>query len=154
MTTQRQLTMHKFGLRDVAVDGLWRGALAGAAMAVYLVIATTALGDAPFSVLARFTSQDVAASPLGGALSHLAASAIYGALFTILWHLLARRSSQSGLALLGGVVYAGLLFVFSEYVLLPAVQSPLLGVPALHWGVAHLIYGLVLGVLTARGHRA
>ncbi len=153
MTTQRALSDHKFGLRDVAVDGLWRGALSGAGMAVYLVIATTALGEAPFSVLTRFTSQGVTASPLVGAFSHLAVSAIYGAVFTVLWHLIARRSSQGGLALVGGLVYAGLLFVFSEFVLLPAVQSPLLAVSALHWGIAHFVYGLVLGALTARGHR-
>ena len=153
MTAQHQLVPYKYGLRDVAVDGLWRGALAGAAMALYLMIVTTVLGDAPMSLLARFTSQEVEISPLVGGLSHLATSAIYGALFAILWHGIARRSRQRNWALLGGLVYATLLFAFSELVLLPAVHSPLLDLPALHWGIGHLVYGLVLGALTARGHR-
>ena len=114
MTAQHQLVPYKYGLRDVAVDGLWRGALAGAAMALYLMIVTTALGDAPFSLLARFTSQEVEVSPLVGGLSHLATSAIYGALFAILWHVIARRSRQRSWALLGGLVYAALLFSFSN----------------------------------------
>jgi len=154
MVTQQMLSKHNYGLRDVAVDGLWRGALAGAAMAGYLMIATAVLGDNPLAVLSRFTSQGVEVTPLAGAIAHLAVSAIYGAVFAVLWRLVARRSNSGALALVGALLFSGFLFFTAELILLPSVQSPMLAVPALHFGIGHLVYGLVLGGLMARSQHA
>ena len=153
MATQQMLVKHNYGLRDVAVDGLWKGALAGAAMAGYLMMVTAVLGENPLAVLSRFTSEGVDVTPLVGAISHLAVSGIYGAMFTVLWHRIGRHSKSGPLALVGALVFSGLLFVIAELILLPSVQSPLLAVPALHFGIGHVVYGLVLGGLIARSQK-
>src|SRR3990170_208705 len=56
---------------DAVVDGLFRGALAGLGMSVYLALAGLAYGESPLGVLGRF---DPAAGgqPLVGLLAHLA----------------------------------------------------------------------------------
>jgi hypothetical protein len=131
---------------DVAVTGLLNGLLAGAAVTAYLIVALGISGESPADVLNRFGPADGATSPLIGAVSHLAMSAIYGALFSLIWRWMARRSHRRGLALLGGLIYAGFIFAIAELILLPAVGSPLLDIP-LHFGIGHAIYGVILGWL-------
>ena len=75
------------------------------------------------------------------------------ALFAVLWRVIARRSNSSARALVGALLFSALLFVTAELILLPSVQSPMLTVPALHFGIGHLVYGLVLGGLMARSAR-
>lgn len=84
---------------DAAVNGLFSGMLAGAVMAAYLVVALSISGESPADVLSRFGSADGATSPLVGAVSHLAMSAIYGIAFALIWRWIARRSNRKGLAL-------------------------------------------------------
>ena len=125
-------------------------------MALYLALVMAILGggESPLTLLARFTSSDAVVTPAVGAISHLATSAIYGALFAMLWRLIARRGVPARWALFGGITFGVFLFAFAELVLLPAVGSPLLGIPPMHFGISHVIFGLVLGALTARGHHA
>ena len=135
---------------DAVVDGLFRGVLAGLGMGVYLALAGLAYGESPLGVLGRF---DPAAGgqPLVGLLAHLAVSAIYGALFGLLSLLFLRRSSLPGWTPLAlGGVYGLLLFAVAWFALLPGVDSPLLGIPPLHFGLGHLLYGLALGWLVWR----
>jgi hypothetical protein len=134
---------------DAAVNGLFSGMLAGAAMAAYLVVALSISGESPADVLSRFGSANGATSPLVGAVSHLAMSAIYGIAFALIWRWIARRSNRKGLALAGGLIYAGCLFAIAESILLPATGSPLLDIP-LHFGIGHAIYGATLGLLARR----
>ena len=134
---------------DTAVTGLFNGMLAGVGMAAYLILALGISGESPADVLSRFGSANGATSPLIGAVSHLAMSAIYGIVFALIWRWIARRSKSRGLALLGGLIYAGFIFAIAELILLPAAGSPLLDIP-LHFAIGHVIYGVTLGLLTRR----
>jgi hypothetical protein len=134
---------------DAAVNGLLNGMLAGAVMAAYLIVALGISGESLVDVLSRFGSANGAMSPLVGAVSHLAMSAIYGIGFALIWRWIARRSQRRGLALVGGLIYAGFLFTIAELILLPAAGSPLLDIP-LHFGIGHAIYGVTLGLFTRR----
>jgi len=140
MTDIRTFNSENMTAGDAAVSGLLNGIVGGAAMAAYLLIALGIGGESPAGG---------AASPLAGAVSHLAMSAIYGVVFALIWRLIARRTPGRGLAMLGGLIYAGILFAAAEFVLLPAANSPMLDIPV-HFGIAHVIYGLVLGLLTRR----
>jgi hypothetical protein len=146
-------TTHKLSIGDAAVDGLFRGVLAGVGMAAYLMLALAPQGGNPASVLSLFGPSG-GTNPTLGTVTHLAVSAIYGALFGALWQKLARRFNRPMLAVIGGLVYSGLLFILAESVLLNAAQSPLASIPALQFGIGHVVYGLCLGVLTERGRRA
>jgi hypothetical protein len=134
---------------DTAVTGLFNGLLAGAAMVGYLVIALGISGESPADVLSRFGSANGATSPLTGAVSHLAMSAIYGIVFALIWRWIPQRSKSRRLALLGGLIYAAILFTIAELILLPAAGSPLLNIP-LHFGIGHAIYGVTLGLFARR----
>lgn len=131
---------------DAAVSGLLKGMVGGAAMAGYMIIALASNGESPGEVLQRFGPEGGAGSPLTGAVSHLAIGAIYGMLFALVWRQAARRVAGWKPALLGGLLYALLLFALAQLVLLPAGRSPMLDVPV-QFALAHMIYGLVLGYL-------
>lgn len=131
---------------DAAVSGLLYGILAGTAMTGYLLAALGAGGESPTEVLNRFGSEGGAATPLVGLVNHTAVSAIYGLIFGLLWRPVGRVGYNWKLSLLAGLLYAGLLFALAQFVLLPAGDSPLLDVPV-HFGLSHVIYGLVLGYL-------
>jgi hypothetical protein len=137
---------HSHHLGNAAVDGLIAGAAGGFAMLVYLLVAMAILGEAPTSVLSRFASGDMQGSIMTGVVGHLAVSSIYGMLFALMANLLLRDRPKS-VHVLGGAIFGLALFVFAEFVLLPAFHSPMLGIPALHFSVAHVIYGMVLGFL-------
>jgi hypothetical protein len=53
-------------------------------------------------------------------------------------------------ALLAGAAYGLLLLAVAKVVVLPAAGSPLVEIPTLHFAVAHVIYGIVLGYLSER----
>ncbi len=91
---------------DVAVNGLLGGILAGAAMLVYLLVALGLGGESLSTVLLRFGPADGAASPLFGAVDHLAVSGIYGMVFALIWHWITQRSNRHGLALVAGLIYS------------------------------------------------
>lgn len=138
---------HQMRWGNTAVDGLIVGGVAGIAMFGYLLVTS---GDAPADLLNRFTGAGFEASPLLGGLTHLAVSAIHGMIFALIWRAI-RGSRRFVWRLIGGIIYGGFLFIFSEWVLLPAVQSPVLDIPALHWGIGHAIYGIVLGLVYRQG---
>ncbi|MFQ5880583.1 MAG: hypothetical protein ACE5IZ_10475 [Dehalococcoidia bacterium] len=159
MINSKQLTQKERTIGDAAVDGLFRGIIAGALMAAYLVAVGLAAGEGPGTVLARFAPGE-GASPLVGALLHLAVSGVYGMLFGLGWHLITRRwpfgrlraGSFGGLpAWVGGLVYVVALLILTEVVILPGTDSPLREVPFVHFALAHIIYGMTLGFLISRG---
>lgn len=175
MTESTRLAHKSKTIGDAAVDGLFSGVLAGVLMAAYLVVVGLVVGEGPGTVLGRFAGGEVT-TPLVGALSHLAVSAVYGALFGAGWHLIARRwpftstlrqvQNTTGLSAsdrlragslltwMGGLAYGVVLLVLAEVVILPRTASPLQEIPLVHWAVAHGIYGLTLGVLIHRGREA
>jgi len=130
---------------DTAVDGLLGGLVAGVIMGCYLLIAGWLTGTGMEDVLQKFSLQQTG-TPFTGALSHLATSAIYGTLFGIF-----SKPLRGRLPLwIAGLIYAMVLFGVAIFALLPGLNSPLLEIPPSHFGISHLIYGLVLGLLTSR----
>ena len=138
---------------DAAVSGLFGGLLAGAVMLVVLVASGLVLGTSPEVVIGRF-------DPLGkmmpglGAVAHFSVSAVYGLIFGVLWKLARRLPWIQQHDWWLGPVYGLVLFLAAHYVLLPEGGSNLVMVPPLQFLAAHLVYGLVLGLATARISRA
>lgn len=148
--TERLAAEHRRKTGDAAVEGLLAGVAAGAAMAAWLVIAGLLAGEGPASVLARF-DPGAAASPVTGALIHLAVSAVYGLLFGVIYRLAGRGrlAGRTAGALIGLAYGLALLLMARELISAPA-GAALREIPALHFAVAHLIYGAVLGWLAAK----
>ncbi len=113
-------------------------------MAMYLLVISLIAGDG-FAVLACFDPNGV--SPVTGSLLHLSVSAVYGATFGVVWKFLRRLNLPGWLSGLG---FGIALFLLAEFVLLPSSQSPLVQIPLLQFGIAHVIYGLILGWLVGR----
>lgn len=128
---------------NAAVDGLIAGAVAGVPMLGYLLLTS---GAAPADLLNRFAANSMTLSPFLSLVGHLAVSAIYGMLFSLIWRTL-RGGARRSMRVIGGLVYGLSLFAVAEWIILPALQSPLLGLPTVHWALAHVIYGIVLGLM-------
>lgn len=146
MNERKHLT-HSVTVGDAAVDGLFGGVVAGIGMAGYLALAGVALGEGPGQMLARF-APDAETAALTGALMHLAVASVYGMLFGIGWWLLARR--RHALGWLVGLVYGIALLFVAEVLILPGTDSPLVQIPLVHFALAHVFYGTILGFLVGR----
>lgn len=142
----------KKSLGDTAVDGLLSGMAAGVAMAAYLLVSGLLSGEGVAGVLGRF---DLTAeqSALTGGLLHLATSAIYGLVFALVLRFARGRwpdAPRASWAL--GIVYGLALFGLAWLWFVPA-GSPLRGLGAANFAVAHALYGAVLGYLVGRHTR-
>ncbi len=149
MQDSRRVIQKQFTLGDAAVDGLLSGIAGGAVMAAFLVVTGLATGEGLAAILAHFDPGPTA-DPLRGAVMHLAASAVYGALFGLLWRTVSRGGQNPALAIFSGLIYGGVLFMVAERIIIPAGPSGLLAIPAWSLGLAHVIYGMSLGLLVAR----
>ena len=129
---------------DAAVDGLLGGVIAGIAMAVYLVVVNL-IGGEGFAVLIRFDPNG--ASPLVGTLLHLAVSGVYGAVFGIGSKWMSRFNASMWVI---GILFGAALFALAVLVILPTSRSATAGIPMVHFGIAHAIYGFVLGWIVNR----
>jgi hypothetical protein len=127
---------------ETAVDGLLAGIGAGLAMALYLVLTGLFGGAGIPETLSRFAPFGDS-SALAGLLSHLAVSAIYGTLCGVMFTTFRRRLP----AWIAGVFYGLLLYLVARLVLLPGTDSPLSALSAFNFAAAHLVFGLVLGLL-------
>lgn len=144
------ITEDKNRISYLAVDGVIFGLMGGIAMVIFLGVVVLLAGETPVDLMARFGMNEPT-SPVAGLLSHLAVGAIYGALFgALIWPLLTRFASPNVSGWVGGLIYAGILYLLSQFAILPMANSPLTQIPMWHWGLAHAIYGLVLGGLFAR----
>jgi len=145
MAESRSVIRETSSVGDAAVDGLFGGLVAGVLMAIFLILAGLTLGAGPGVTMRHF---DAAAgtSPLLGGVLHLAVSCVYGLTFGILYRLVAKRVP----GWLAGLIYGTILFLAARTLLLPAADSILMEIPFWQFGVGHLIYGLVLGVITDR----
>lgn len=130
---------------DRAVDGLLYGIVGGVVMAIALVTGGLLAGESPATVLARF--DPAAQSALTGTLIHLAVAGVYGLLFGVVWFPIGRRLGLRQVSWLSGVLYGLLLLAVAVLVVLPASDSALSEFPVVLFGVAHVLYGLTLGVL-------
>jgi uncharacterized membrane protein YqgA involved in biofilm formation len=83
---------------------------------------------------------------VAGALAHLAVAGVYGALFGILVRRLPRRVPSW----LAGLAFGLALWVIAITVLLPGAASSLSAFPAVHFLIAHVMYGGVVGLMIGR----
>jgi hypothetical protein len=135
---------------DVAVEGLFSGLIAGLIMALYLILAGLTYGESIIASLSRFATED-GSTPLVGLLLHLGVSGVYGIFYDLGCQFTLRRRANTfsplWVSVIGGL-YGLLLMALAWYILLPSTDSPLLETPVLHLGIAHLLYGVALGLLT------
>jgi uncharacterized membrane protein YagU involved in acid resistance len=135
---------------DAAVEGLFSGMIAGIAMVVYLLLAGLTFGEEPLAMLSHFGGSG-GSTALVGLLLHLGVSGVYGIVFALICQLTARRRGFRPTLWLVGVVggaYGLILWFLAQSILLPATSSPLMAIPGGHLLVAHLIFGIFLGLLT------
>ncbi len=137
---------------DAAVDGLLAGVAAGLVMAAYVLVVGLVAGHAWPDILAQF-DPGLTPLPLTGALTHLAVAGVYGALFGVGWRLLHRAWPRLP-AVAVGLAYGLALWALAALVTSSRPSGEWLRVlPALHLAVAHLLYGVVLGVAIHRVFR-
>ena len=151
MANQIHVTTSPRTMGETAVDGLLHGLAAGVAMFVYLLIVSLLMGESVTTLLSHFADSALTPqagnTPFFGIIFHLGMSATYGVLFGVVWKPLARRAGTIYARLIAGVIYAVALALLALLVLLPVAQSSLLLIPPLHFVIAHVAYGLVLGYL-------
>lgn len=148
--TERRVTGRQRTAGDAAVEGLLAGMGAGIAMAAWLLIAGLLAGEGPARVLARFDPA-ATASPATGALIHLAVSAVYGLVFGVIYRLVGRgRLAGRAAGALLGLVYGLVLLLLAQGVTGLDAGAALREIPAVHFGVAHLLYGAVVGWLVGQ----
>ena len=124
-----QISRNKIGISNLAVDGLIYGLISGIAMVLSLAAFALLSGESPGAYMERFSTGELT-SPMQGLLSHLAVSAIYGALFgALIWSVLVRFSSAKIISIIGGLVYAALLLMLAQTAILPGTGSPLAQLP-------------------------
>lgn len=136
---------------DRIIDGLFAGIIAGVVMAGYLLLVGLFQGASPVQSLMRFALNE-GDSPLIGGLFHLAVSAVYGAAFGLGFYILARwRDGMSvWTASFLGLVYGLVLYALARTILIPGTNSALSEIPAMHFAIAHLLFGICLSVILSR----
>lgn len=140
----------KKGIGDRAVDGLLAGIGAGVVMAIFLLAVGFFSSESPATVLSRFDPVN-ASSMVTGLLTHLAVSAIYGVIFGLLvWLIEQFRSSLLRFGWLVGLLYGMVLYAIAQGAFWAGVDSGLMQFTAVVLFLAHVVYGLVLGLLLRR----
>ena len=153
MAEIKPITKTGISYGDTAVDGLLGGAFGGGLMAIYLIITGLIGGDGVGDTMTRFTPPGNS-SPLVGTVAHLAVSALYGVIFALALAIIGRVwPNTSKLSWLLGAIYGLTLWLAAELIILPATDSPLQMIEPLHFALAHLVYGLTLGLLVGRSNR-
>ena len=148
----KQLVSKRSGVGDAAIYGLVAGIGAGVVMAAYLALGGLFFGEDPASILARF-APNKNASPVVGALMHLAMSGVYGVVFGVIAATLLGLARGRWIVRGLGVAYGIALVAVALTMILPSAKSPLLSIPSWHLAAAHILYGLALGVALTRGAR-
>ena len=136
-------------LSDVILDGLFGGLAGGVVMGVYLVLWGWMAGRSPETVLGLFDPGQSGVAT-AGALTHLAVSAVYGIFFGLLWWTLRWSLHLAVPSSLTGIAYGLALLSVAKAVILPLSGTPLAEIPTLHFALAHMMYGAVLGWVCER----
>lgn len=135
---------------DSAIDGLLAGIGAGLVMALFLLVAGLLSGDVPADVIGRFDPARTS-SVVAGLFTHLAVSAIYGAIFGLLFLALTRlRPSLTRFGWLAGLAYGLVLYAIARGAMWAGVDSGLAHFTTAILLLAHAIYGLVAGIVIGR----
>lgn len=143
-------TQRRKSVGDLAVDGLFSGMAAGLAMAAVLLVAGLLDGAGIAETLGRFDPGNEA-SPVMGALLHLAVSGLYGAVFALGFNFLRRASPGIGrYTWLAASVYGLALWLTAHFLLLPDLNAGLAHIAPIQFALAHLVYGVALGYFMGR----
>ena len=148
MSKTDSLTQENYAAGDAAVDGLLNGVIAGVGMGLYVLLVFLVNGLPINEILSYFSN--MSASPVIGALVHLAVSGIYGVLFGLAYTLFLTRwtiTSYTWFVVLVGIVYGGLLWLVATFVVFRSSLS-VENISGMHLLIAHLIFGLMLGLLS------
>lgn len=150
---QDYLAKRTKSIGDIAVDGLLAGLTAGVVMGVFLVVVELIAGVGVVEALARFDPGG-SESAVAGALFHLAVSALYGVVGALVYRAVIGRSpSLAAWGWLLGGAYGLLLWGLAQVILVPGVYRTADVIPPLLFAMAHLLFGLVLGLLLTRLER-
>jgi hypothetical protein len=152
MSNSQPLMRARSSIGDAAVDGLLNGVVAGVVMAIYLMISGMLTGA---GLVATLTAFDLGqgASPVRGALIHLAVAAIYGMVFSLMYRLIGHdRSIGRGGNVMIGLAYGLLLWLITQISFAAGINVALSSLPAIHFAVAHVMFGITLGWLIGRTH--
>ena len=149
MSTSNTVQARPASAGDAAVGGLLHGLAAGLAMAAFLAAAGLLRGQGLADTLAAFSvsGQPAAASALTGLLGHLAVAGVYGLVWGVAWRAIGRRTALP--AWLAGLIYGLLLWGIAQ-LLVRSIGSSLALIAPWALLVGHLIYGLILGLLSRR----
>jgi hypothetical protein len=146
MRDSRIISRSKPKASETAIDGLGYGFLAGLVMMVVLFGFGLFQGSSPAEVLDRFAPPLAERGTLTAGLAHLAVSAVYGAIFGLLWSQLATRRLPGWLV---GLAYGLVLLLVARF-LQVSMPDEALNLPFVQLLVAHLVYGGSLGGLFGR----
>jgi len=131
------------------VDGLLAGMLAGVVMASFLLATGLVDGVPLVETLGRFDPANSGSLLIGG-LMHLAVSGIYGVGLALIGLVLDRWADWRRYGWLLGASYALIMWAVARVLFLPTLQSTLAAIAPLHFVLAHVVYGVVLGYVLGR----
>lgn len=120
-------------------------------MGLYLLGAEWLSGIGPAELFGRFDPAG-SGSPVAGVLAHLAVSAVYGAFFGGLRHFIPLRRDDWRLGALCGLAFGLALWAGAVVILLPAA-SPVRAIAPVDFALAHVVYGIVVGLVVQRRER-
>jgi len=151
MTTRELNTsMKSKTIGDAAIDGLLAGIVAGLVMILFLLVTRILNGGSLAEVIGRFDPSG-SNNLVTGALAHLAVSAIYGAIFGLLFIVLIRlRPTLRRFGWLAGLIYGLLLYAIALGAFSAGIDSGLADYSAPVLLISHALYGLVAGFLVGR----
>lgn len=150
MSNSQPLIRARSSTGDAAVDGLLHGVGAGIVMAIYLIVIGVLMGTGVAATLSAFDLGE-GTSPVRGALIHLAVAAIYGMLFSLIYRLIGRgRPIGRGGNVIIGLTFGLLMWLITQIAFAAGINVALSSLPAVHFAVAHALYGLTLGWLIGR----
>lgn len=139
-----------FHIGELIVDGLLQGMAAGVVMLAAFLVLGLLDGHAAAQILSALGLAS-GATPMQGVLVHLAISAVYGVLWSILVVMPARlyfSNAPSPAWEVAGVCFGSLTWIIAELCLLALTGLSLL--PWFELLIAHMLYGGTLGLIQAR----
>ena len=140
---------------DYAVDGLLNGLLAGVVMAAFLVIVILLNGWEMESIFELWATPSP--SSITSVAVHLAISGVYGIGFGLFYGMALVRVNGSPpvwLLLFSGLVYGALIWLLAVTVIIPRTDGFYESLPAGYLISAHILYGMITGLLFIRNGRS
>lgn len=154
MSKTNLLTREKYFSGDAAVDGFLNGVIAGVFMGMYVLLIFLVNGLPPEEVMLFFDNS--ISSPLYAPVVLLAVSGIYGLVYgLIILPIISRWENipRVGIAAATGIIYGILLWSIANFIILPE-SLPAGYVPGIYLLTSHMVYGLLIGLMTRQSYAA